>query len=387
MNPLLAAINYEIFPPINAVLNSLSTILLITGVILIKSGRKDAHRNVMVGALITSAVFLACYLTYHYGVGHTEFPKEYPVVRRIYLAILIPHIILAVVNLPFIILLVVAAFRGNFEKHRKIAKFTFPSWLFVSVTGVIIYFMIYQWFPPVKSEAAPGEASSDAAAKIENGTGALASVASSGPEILEARRKVGDLVFTPVSQAIQAGAGEKLIEVVFNVENTASVPLRILKLESGCECLEVSIDQDPIPPRKTAKITGIFDIEKLRGTSDRKIAVLTEQHDLPVFLTTRIEVEPIYVIEQQMTTWAVGSDPVPKTVAFRVLRDQPVHVLTAESKRPEVTCELVEVEKGRLYHIVLTPSSTEKSLLGIVRLETDCEIESYANPLAYYSIQ
>jgi putative membrane protein len=387
MNPVLAAINYEIFPPINAALNSLSTILLITGVILIKSGRKDAHRNVMIGALLSSAVFLACYLTYHYGVGHTEFPREYPLARRIYLAILIPHIILAVVNLPFIILLVVAAFRGNFEKHRRLAKFTFPSWLFVSVTGVIIYFMIYQWFPPVKGDAAPAEASPDAAAKIENVTDAGAVAAPSGPEILEARRKVGDLVFTPVSQAIQAGAGEKLIEVVFSVENTASVPLRILKLESGCECLEVSIDQDPIPARKTAKITGIFDIEKLRGSSERKIAVLTEQQELPVFLTTRIEVEPIYVIEQQMTTWSVGSDPVPKTVAFRVLRDQPVHVLSAESKRPEVTCELVEVEKGRLYHIVLTPSSTEKSLLGIVRLETDCEIESYANPLAYYSIQ
>lgn len=387
MNPILAAINYEIFPPINATLNSLSTILLITGVILIKSGRKTAHRNVMVGALITSAVFLASYLTYHYGVRATEFPKEYPLARRIYLAILIPHIILAVVNLPFIILLVVAAFRGNFEKHRKLAKFTFPSWLFVSVTGVIIYFMLYQWFPPVKGEAAPGEASPDAAAKIESVTDAVASVAPSGPEILEARRKVGDLVFTPVVQSIQAGAGEKLIEVVFSVENTASVPLRILKLESGCECLEVSIDQDPIPARKTAKITGIFDIEKLRGTSDRKIAVLTEQHDLPVFLTTRIEVEPIYEIEQQMTTWTVGSDPVEKTITFRVLRDEPVHVLSAESKRPEVTSELVEVEKGRLYHIVLTPSSTEKSLLGIVRLETDCEIESYANPLAYYSIQ
>lgn len=387
MNPVLAAINYEIFPPINAALNSLSTVLLITGVILIKSGRKDAHRNVMVGALITSAAFLACYLTYHYGVGHTEFPKEYPIVRRIYLAILIPHIILAVVNLPFIILLVVAAFRGNFEKHRKLAKFTFPSWLFVSVTGVIIYFMIYQWFPPVKSDAAPAGASPDAAAKVENVTDAVAAAAPSGPEILEARRKVGDLVFTPVSQAIQAGAGEKLIEVVFSVENTASVPLRILKLESGCECLEVSIDQDPIPARKTAKITGIFDIEKLRGSSERKIAVLTEQQELPVFLTTRIEVEPIYEIEQQMTTWTVGSDPVKKTIAFRVLRDEPVHVLSAESKRPEVTSELVEVEKGRLYHIVLTPSSTEKSLLGIVRLQTDCEIESYANPLAYYSIQ
>lgn len=384
MNPIFATPDFSIFPPLNATLNSLSTVLLITGVILIKAGRRDAHRNVMVGALISSAAFLICYLTYHYSVGHTEFPKEYPLARRIYLAILIPHIILAVVNLPFIILLVVAAFRGNFEKHKKLAKFTFPSWLFVSVTGVIIYFMIYQWFPPVEVKTISDKALVPATV---SGDEALAVATKSAPEILEARRKVGDLVFTPVSQVIQAEAGEKTVEVTFSVENTASAPLRIIKLESGCECLEVSIDLDPIPARKTAKITGLFDVEKLRGSSERKIAVVTEQQERPVFLTTRIEIEPIYRIEQQMTTWSVGSEPVKKTVVFRVVRDEPVHVLRAESKREEVACELVEVEKGRLYHLELTPFSTENSLLGIVRLETDCEIESYANPLAYFSIQ
>jgi putative membrane protein len=385
MNPLLAAINYEIFPPINAVLNSLSTVLLITGVILIKSGRKTAHRNVMIGALLTSAVFLACYLTYHYGVGHTEFPKEYPLARRLYLTILVPHIILAVVNLPFIILLVVAALRGNFEKHRRIARYTFPSWLFVSVTGVIIYFMIYQWFPPSESNSSPDKAmqkNADAAAPAPD-----LAAGEDGAGIVEGPRQVGDLIFNPVARTVRARAGEQQIEVVFTVENTAPVPLRILKLESGCECLEVSIDQDPIPAGERAKITGLFDITKLNGTSERKISVFTGQQDLPVFLTTRIEVEPVYLIEEQMTTWALGSEPVKKTVTFRVVRDEPVHVLRAESRRPEVTSELVEVEKGRLYHIELTPASTASSLLGMVRLETDCEVESYANPIAYFSIQ
>ena len=112
MNVIIAAINYEVFPPINAVLNSLSTILLLVGFFLIKRGRRKAHQYTMTAALVSSSLFLACYLTYHYGVGHTEFPKEYPVARRIYLAILIPHIILAVVNLPLIITLVVSAVRG-----------------------------------------------------------------------------------------------------------------------------------------------------------------------------------------------------------------------------------------------------------------------------------
>lgn len=384
MNPVFAALDFAIFPPINAALNSLSAVFLITGVILIKAGRRDAHRNVMVAALISSVLFLASYLTYHYSVGHTEFPKVYPVARRVYLAILIPHIILAVVNVPFILLLVVAAFRGTFEKHKKLAKFTFPSWLFVSVTGVIIYFMIYQWFPPVAVETNLDQTIGRSAVPQAVGRPAAAK---SAPEILEASRAVGDLIFTPVSQVIQAEAGDKTVEVVFSVENTAAVPIRILKLESGCECLAVSIDLDPIPAGRTAKIIGLFDVEKLRGSSERKISVLTEQRDRPIFLSTRIEIEPLYRIEPQMTTWAVGSEPVKQTITFRVVGESPIHVLRAESKRSEVACELVEVDKGRLYHLELTPSSTEKSLLGIVRLETDCELESYANPLAYFSIQ
>jgi putative membrane protein len=376
MNPFLAAIDYQIFPPINATLNSISTVLLIIGFLLIKSGRKDAHRRVMIGALVSSALFLACYLVYHYGAGSVKFPKEYPMARRIYLAILIPHIILAVVNLPFIILLVIAAARGRFETHKKIARLTFPSWLFVSFTGVIIYLMLYQWFLPTGANA---ESGAPAPSALPGGK--------AGVEIIEARIKSGDIVFTPASQMIRASAGQKEVEVTFSVENTASVPIGIARLESGCACLSVTIDEDPIPPRSSATITGIFDTEQLRGASEKQITIVSDQQDKPTFLTTRIEVEPIYSIEESMTTWSLGSKAETKVVTFRVLREEPLHVLSAESKRAEVRCELVEVEKGRLYQLKLTPNSTDASLLGIVRMETDCEIEAYARPLAYFSIQ
>jgi uncharacterized membrane protein YozB (DUF420 family) len=390
MSPLLSAIDYTIFPPINATLNGLSTVLLIVGFLLIKSGRRKAHQAVMIGALVSSALFLACYLTYHYGAGHTEFPKEYPVARKIYFAILIPHILLAVVNLPFIILLVIAAARGNFAKHKRLARFTFPSWLFVSITGVVIYFMIYQWFPPkeVKATTAKGTVtpvmsmSGLKEPRRSSAAGEALALAES-----DSRHKAGDLVFRPHSQKVSADPGEKTLEVTFSVENTGSAPAGIATLESGCECLEVSIDVNPIPPLGKATITGIFDIEKLRGSAERKITVVPEGASRAIFLTTDIEIEPIYEIVESMTTWARGSKPETKTVTFRVVREKPVHVLSAESKRPEVACELVEVEKGRLYHLRLTPTSTENSLLGIVRIETDCEVESYARPLAYYSIQ
>lgn len=393
MSPLLSAIDYSIFPPINATLNGLSTVLLIVGFLLIKAGRRKAHQAVMTGALVSSALFLACYLTYHYGAGHTEFPKEYPVARKIYFAILLPHILLAVVNLPFIILLVIAAARGNFAKHKRLARFTFPSWLFVSITGVVIYFMIYQWFPPKVAKAAEELESSPPSSRLVSMSGLKEPRRSAAADEAlamaegDSRHKAGDLVFRPHSQKVSADPGEKTLEVTFSVENTGSDAAGIATLESGCECLEVSIDVNPIPPRGKATITGIFDIEKLRGSAERKITVVPEGASRAIFLTTEIEIEPIYEILESMTTWARGSKPETKIVTFRVVREKPVHVLSAESKRPEVTCELVEVERGRLYHLRLSPSSTENSLLGIVRLETDCEVESYARPLAYYSIQ
>lgn len=369
MISLLAAFDYSVFPPVNAALNGLSTVLLVTGFLLIKSGRRKAHQAAMIAALFSSALFLACYLTYHYGTGHTEFPKEYPVARRIYLAILVPHILLAVVNLPFIILLVVAAARGNFAKHKRLAKFTFPSWLFVSVTGVVIYFMIYQWFPPTQAPAAPAE------------------TPPSAPDAALPSRKEGDLVFAPVSRTVRADPGQASLEVFFKVENTGPEPVRIVSLESGCECLAVSIDANPVPAGGSATIKGVFNIAKLRGSAERKISVTPEGRSRPVFLATTIEIAPVYEIAEAMTTWEKGSEPVTKTVTFRVVREKPVHILSAESKRPEVVCELVEVEKGRLYHLELTPSSTQGSLLGIVRIETDCELENYAKALAYFSIQ
>lgn len=389
MIPLLAAIDYSVFPPINATLNAISAVLLIAGVLLIKSGRRKAHQAVMISALVSSALFLACYLTYHYGAGHTEFPKEYPLARKIYLAILLPHILLAVVNLPFILLLVVAAARGNFAKHKRLARFTFPSWLFVSVTGVVIYFMIYHWFPPKEGSRSGGAAPAlrTAPLPMPRIPGAGNNEAGERLASFGVKPNEGNLVFSPLSQTIKAEASDQSVDVLFTVENRGDQPVRIAKLESGCECLSVSIDANPVPASGKAVITGVFDISKMRGASERKIIVVPEGGSRPVFLTTRIEVDPLYLIEETLTTWEVGSAPETKIVAFRVMRDAPMHVLAAESKRPEVSCEVVEVEKGRLYHLKLTPRSTEKSLLGIVRIETDCEIEELARPLAYYSIQ
>ena len=133
-------------PAVNAALNTLSTIFLTCGYVFIRRQRQVAHRNCMIGAVISSALFLTCYLIYHYNVGRTEFrnPEWF---RPIYLTILLTHTILAVVIVPMVLTTLYRAARRQFDRHRKIARWTWPIWMYVSITGVIIYFLLYHIFP------------------------------------------------------------------------------------------------------------------------------------------------------------------------------------------------------------------------------------------------
>jgi uncharacterized membrane protein YozB (DUF420 family) len=133
-------------PHLNAILNSTSALLLLAGFRFIRRGRVQAHRNCQVTAVITSSLFLISYLTYHYYHGATRFAGQ-GVARPIYFAILITHTILAVVIVPLILMTLLRAARGDFAKHRRIARWTLPLWLYVSVTGVIVYLMLYQLYP------------------------------------------------------------------------------------------------------------------------------------------------------------------------------------------------------------------------------------------------
>jgi putative membrane protein len=139
-------------PPVNASLNGLSAIFLTAGYIFIRRKNKIAHRNCMISAFVTSIIFLICYLTYHgylaYALhrGPTRFenPQWF---RPIYLTILLTHTILAIVIVPLILITLSRALRERFDAHKKIARWTWPLWMYVSVTGVIVYLLLYQIFP------------------------------------------------------------------------------------------------------------------------------------------------------------------------------------------------------------------------------------------------
>ncbi len=140
--------NVQQLPLLNASLNSLATLLIVAGLIAIKAGREKLHRTLMGAAIAVSAAFLTSYLIYHFNVTavtrftHSGWPK------KVYYFILITHVPLAALVLPLLTLTILPALKGRYEAHKRWAKITAPVWLYVSVTGVLVYLMLYVWYPP-----------------------------------------------------------------------------------------------------------------------------------------------------------------------------------------------------------------------------------------------
>jgi len=132
-------------PTLNATLNALSAVFITAGYVLIRRGHRTLHKRCMLAALTTSAAFLVSYVIYHANVGSRPFPGV-GVVRAIYFIILITHVILAAVILPLVLTTTIRGLRGEFDRHVRIARWTLPIWLYVSVTGVLVYLMLYQMY-------------------------------------------------------------------------------------------------------------------------------------------------------------------------------------------------------------------------------------------------
>jgi putative membrane protein len=136
-------ITVQDLPTVNASLNSVATVLLVTGYVLIRQGRREAHRKVMLAALATSALFLVCYLVYHFQVGSVRFQGT-GTIRTVYFSILLTHTVLAAAVPPLALITLSRALKSRWALHRRIARWTLPIWLYVSVTGVVVYWMLYR---------------------------------------------------------------------------------------------------------------------------------------------------------------------------------------------------------------------------------------------------
>ena len=132
----------DVLPHLNAALNATASVLLLAGWALIKRRRIPQHRACMIAAVVTSALFLTSYVLYHAQAGSRPFPGT-GWIRAVYFAILIPHVLLAAFTLPFILLTFVRGLRRDDARHRRVARWTMPLWLFVSVSGVVVYLMLY----------------------------------------------------------------------------------------------------------------------------------------------------------------------------------------------------------------------------------------------------
>lgn len=137
------AVDYNIFPALNASLNGASAVLIASGRIFISRRKIRLHRACMIAAVATSSLFLVSYLYYHYHVHSVHFPGQ-GWVRPVYFTILISHTLLAVTVVPLVVLSLTYALRQRFEQHRRIVRWTYPIWLYVSITGVVVYIMLYQ---------------------------------------------------------------------------------------------------------------------------------------------------------------------------------------------------------------------------------------------------
>lgn len=141
-------------PAVNATLNGLAAVLLLLGYRAIRGGRREVHRRFMLAAFASSCLFLACYLYYHFAVARGQ-PTRYHATgaaRTAYLALLLSHTVLAVINLPMVLRTLWLAHREDWERHRRLARWTFPIWLYVSVTGVAVYAVLYHLNPPAPVE-------------------------------------------------------------------------------------------------------------------------------------------------------------------------------------------------------------------------------------------
>jgi uncharacterized membrane protein YozB (DUF420 family) len=139
--------NVQDFPALNASLNATSALLMTAGFISIKTKRIAVHRACMLAAVIVSTLFLVCYVTYHVRKGEPTRFGGTGAIRSVYFAMLISHILLAMTIVPLVLRTVFLALKGRFEQHRAWARWTFPLWYYVSVTGVLVYFFLYRWWP------------------------------------------------------------------------------------------------------------------------------------------------------------------------------------------------------------------------------------------------
>ncbi len=199
----------------------------------------------------------------------------------------------------------------------------------------------------------------------------------------------GQLAFETTQAEKKVDASEDTLEVQFPFANKQERPVVITKIDSSCGCLKASADLVELPPGGKGIVTGVFSVGVRTGDYDKTLTVFTESggEERTQNLRVRVNVPPLAKILPQLLHWEVGSEPETKSYIYEVLREDPIRIEKASASREGFDCEIEELEEGRKYRIKLTPGSTDSPMMGIVRIETDCEIEKHRRQLAFFSIK
>ncbi len=196
------------------------------------------------------------------------------------------------------------------------------------------------------------------------------------------------LVFDQTVLKEQADPAAETHEVKFAFHVEGDAPVTIENVSSSCHCISAGADKKVYQPGETGVVTAVFKLGTFEGETVKSLQVHSDDPDNRArSLQVKINIPKVFELSPEMTAWTVGDEPAPKTVTVKILGDTPIEVLGVTSSREAVGAELKEIAKGREYQVVVSPSSTEKPMIGLLKLTTNSEIPRFKAKNAYFNIQ
>lgn len=197
----------------------------------------------------------------------------------------------------------------------------------------------------------------------------------------------GGLVFDREVASETAAPSEETHESKFHFKNTGTKPVAISEVQSTCGCLGAATDKMLYQPGESGTLSATIKLGTFEGEVIKSIYLISDDVEAPKRqLQMKITIPKLMEVSPEVTTWAVGEEAKPKKLTIKVLRDEPIVVTSVSSTRDAFTAELVELEKGRAYEVIMTPKTTAEPTLGAVKIETDCELSRYRNRLAFFNV-
>ena len=195
------------------------------------------------------------------------------------------------------------------------------------------------------------------------------------------------LDFEKVHEEYRAKAEDDAFKVKFPFVNRGKEPVKIVKIESSCGCLKAEVDKEVVKPGEAAAVTGIFNLGVATGPNEKILTIKTDEGGDPYELVTTVIVPEVVSIEPKILSWEIGSEAEAKEFMVTMKHEEPIRIVEVACSREEFEAGVEAIEEGRKYRLTLKPKTTDKALLGVLRIETDCSIEKHRRHMAFFSVK